>query len=34
VLTLDADPLADISVLADPGRITRVWRAGQLVKQI
>jgi len=34
VLTLDADPLADISVLADPGRITRVWRAGRLVKQI
>ena len=34
VLTLDADPLADISVLADPGRITGVWRAGRLVKQI
>jgi imidazolonepropionase-like amidohydrolase len=34
VLTLDADPLADISVLADPGRITRVWRAGRLVKHI
>src|SRR5215469_6034302 len=33
VLTLDADPLADISVLADPLRITQVWRAGRLVKQ-
>ena len=31
VITLDADPLADIGVLADPDRITRVWAgpAGQ-----
>jgi imidazolonepropionase-like amidohydrolase len=34
VLTLDADPLADISVLADPAHITGVWRAGRPVKQI
>jgi len=32
VITLDADPLADIGVLADPGRITRVWTGGRLVK--
>jgi imidazolonepropionase-like amidohydrolase len=32
VITLDADPLADIGVLADPDRITRVWTAGRLVK--
>jgi imidazolonepropionase-like amidohydrolase len=32
VLTLDADPLADITVLADPGHITGVWRAGRQVK--
>src|SRR5215472_7327377 len=28
VLTLDADPLADVAVLADPARITGVWVAG------
>lgn len=28
LLTLDADPLADLSVLADPARITGVWKAG------
>jgi len=32
VITLDADPLADIGVLADADRITRVWTAGRLVK--
>jgi imidazolonepropionase-like amidohydrolase len=32
VITLDADPLADIDVLADPGRITAVWTGGTLVK--
>ncbi|HLK01854.1 MAG TPA: amidohydrolase family protein, partial [Streptosporangiaceae bacterium] len=32
VLTLDADPLADISVLADPARITGVWKTGRRVK--
>lgn len=33
VLTLDADPLADISVLADPAAITGVWKAGRRVKE-
>jgi imidazolonepropionase-like amidohydrolase len=32
VLVLDADPLAEIKVLADPARITGVWRAGRRVK--
>ncbi len=32
VITLDADPLADIGVLADPARITAVWTAGRQVK--
>jgi len=32
VITLDADPLADISVLADPGRVTGVWTGGRRVK--
>jgi imidazolonepropionase-like amidohydrolase len=32
VIALDADPLADISVLADPGRVTAVWTGGRLVK--
>jgi len=32
VITLDADPLADISVIADPGRVTGVWTAGRRVK--
>jgi imidazolonepropionase-like amidohydrolase len=32
VLTLDADPLADIAVLADPDRITAVWAKGRKVK--
>jgi imidazolonepropionase-like amidohydrolase len=32
VITLDADPLADISVLADPDHVTAVWTGGRLVK--
>jgi len=32
LITLDADPLADISVLAKPERITGVWRSGRRVK--
>jgi imidazolonepropionase-like amidohydrolase len=32
VITLDADPLADIGVLADPARVTGVWTGGRRVK--
>jgi imidazolonepropionase-like amidohydrolase len=32
VLTLDADPLADLSVLTEPAHITGVWKAGGRVK--
>jgi imidazolonepropionase-like amidohydrolase len=32
VITLDADPLADIAVFADPGHVTGVWTAGRRVK--
>jgi imidazolonepropionase-like amidohydrolase len=32
VIALDADPLADIGVLADPDRITGVWARGRRVK--
>jgi imidazolonepropionase-like amidohydrolase len=32
VITLDADPLADIAVLADPDHITAVWTGGRQVK--
>jgi len=32
VITLDADPQADIAVLADPGHVTGVWTAGRRVK--
>ena len=32
VITLDADPVADIGVLADPDRITAVWTRGRKVK--
>jgi len=32
VITLDADPLADISVLAKPAHVTAVWTAGRQVK--
>ena len=31
-ITVDGDPLADISLLADPGRITAVWVGGRQVK--
>jgi imidazolonepropionase-like amidohydrolase len=31
-ITVDADPLADISVLAQPERITGVWIAGRRLK--
>ena len=29
VITLDADPLDDISVLGNPARVTGVWKAGE-----
>jgi len=32
VIVLDADPLADIGVLAEPERITGVWRGGRRMK--
>ncbi|MCA1218399.1 metal-dependent hydrolase family protein [Streptomyces sp. 8L] len=32
VITLDDDPLTDIGVLAEPDRITGVWKAGRRVK--
>ncbi len=32
VITLDADPLADISMLADPAHVTAVWTRGRQVK--
>jgi imidazolonepropionase-like amidohydrolase len=32
VIGLDADPLADIAVLADARHVTHVWKAGRLVK--
>jgi imidazolonepropionase-like amidohydrolase len=32
VITLDADPLADIGVLADPAHVTGVWTGGRQVK--
>jgi imidazolonepropionase-like amidohydrolase len=31
-ITLDADPLADVTVLAQPDRVTGVWIAGRKVK--
>jgi len=34
VITLDADPLADIGVLGDPARITAVWTRGRPVKGV
>jgi imidazolonepropionase-like amidohydrolase len=34
VITLDADPLADIAVLADPEHVTGVWTAGRRVKPL
>ena len=32
VIALDADPLADIGLLADPAHVTHVWKAGVEVK--
>jgi imidazolonepropionase-like amidohydrolase len=32
LITLDADPLADITILADPAHIAGVWKAGHRVK--
>jgi imidazolonepropionase-like amidohydrolase len=32
VIALDADPLQDISILGDPNRVVKVWKAGVLVK--
>ena len=32
VIALDADPLADIGILADPEHVTHVWKAGRLAK--
>ena len=32
VITLDADPLTDLRVLADPAHVVDVWRAGQRYK--
>jgi imidazolonepropionase-like amidohydrolase len=32
VITLDADPLADIGVLAEPDHVTGVWTRGRRVK--
>ena len=32
IITLDADPLADIGVLATPAHVTGVWTAGRQVK--
>jgi imidazolonepropionase-like amidohydrolase len=33
VIAVRADPLADVSVLADPANITHVWKGGALVKK-
>ena len=32
LIIVDGDPLADITILADPAHITRVWKAGRRVK--
>jgi imidazolonepropionase-like amidohydrolase len=32
LIILDGDPLADITILADPARVTGVWKAGRRVK--
>jgi imidazolonepropionase-like amidohydrolase len=32
LISVDADPLADITVLADPAHIVGVWKAGRRVK--
>ena len=33
VIAFDTDPLEDLSVWGDPGRVTHVWKTGSLVKQ-
>jgi len=33
VIALDADPLADIGVLAEPDHVTHVWKNGRAVKE-
>jgi imidazolonepropionase-like amidohydrolase len=32
VIAVSADPVADVSVLADPSSVTHVWKAGELMK--
>ena len=32
LITVDGDPLADITILAQPTRITGVWKGGRLVR--
>jgi imidazolonepropionase-like amidohydrolase len=32
LITLDADPLTDITILADPAHVTGVWKGGRRVK--
>jgi imidazolonepropionase-like amidohydrolase len=34
VITLSADPVADITVLASPSSVTGVWRGGEQVKAV
>lgn len=34
ILTLDTDPTTDISTLADPQRITGVWKTGKRIKNL
>jgi imidazolonepropionase-like amidohydrolase len=33
LIILDGDPLADITILADPAHVTGVWKAGRRVKE-
>lgn len=32
LIALSADPLADVTVLADPANVTHVWKGGVVVK--
>jgi imidazolonepropionase-like amidohydrolase len=34
VITLDADPLEDISILGNPERVVGVWKAGVRLKNL
>ncbi|WP_157041826.1 metal-dependent hydrolase family protein [Nitriliruptor alkaliphilus] len=34
VIAVAGDPLADVSVLADPGNVTHVWQAGELTHDL